>query len=579
MKDLLLPGHRYKKFSTGNVGTIAGGDAVGNAKLVSAEMRRFHEEHYRPENMALCLCGPQDLLELRRLATEMFDDIRSFDGGQCGGVAVASSPRVGAQAHSSSSVSVSDSFPFKEGGLLVRLRPIKDLRSLSVVWSVPPTRSLYKNDPTLLLGYLLSHKGKGSLFSQLQSRGLVTSLDASESTQFEDFSLFEVTLGLTQKGLANYQQALTLVYEHIAAVQRADDNQLQTYWAELRDILFLKFKYLSKSSPYELTQSASKDMLFYGVADAFSAGWLLDEQLDVHSFRDYARLLSIGRSINLLKAREFEQWLPGDGAVTAGDVVEGRIPLREAPNRLEPWYGVPYHAEPISLSLPPPTDATLPPPNEYVSDELVRELRAAEQESGSASSTPAAAARVRSSPPMPVSSAGHHDVAFSSADEVFKQPKSIVYCLVHAPSTDNLHPVYSLLGSLFDQLTVSKYYSAGVAGLQHGVSVSSRGISSYVAGFSSADTNSSKLGLLLQSVLRDFTDPQLWAQPLGEQSELLADVKERLVRGLRGWSQERPDSQCDAIVSYVLSERGYLPAVRLRQAEEVLHLHRSSPQT
>jgi secreted Zn-dependent insulinase-like peptidase len=50
-KDLMIPDHPWAKFSTGNVKTLASGDAEKNKFEVTKAMREFHVKHYKPENM------------------------------------------------------------------------------------------------------------------------------------------------------------------------------------------------------------------------------------------------------------------------------------------------------------------------------------------------------------------------------------------------------------------------------------------------------------------------------------------------------------------------------------------------
>lgn len=52
----MLPDHPYAKFSTGNVKTLASGDAEKNKFEVTKAMRAFHVKHYKPENMVGSLC-------------------------------------------------------------------------------------------------------------------------------------------------------------------------------------------------------------------------------------------------------------------------------------------------------------------------------------------------------------------------------------------------------------------------------------------------------------------------------------------------------------------------------------------
>ena len=51
----MLPDHPYAKFSTGNVKTLASGDAEKNKYEVTKAIRAFHVKHYKPENMVRSL--------------------------------------------------------------------------------------------------------------------------------------------------------------------------------------------------------------------------------------------------------------------------------------------------------------------------------------------------------------------------------------------------------------------------------------------------------------------------------------------------------------------------------------------
>ena len=46
-------------------------------------------------------------------------------------------------------------FPFTQSNLIVKLRPIKDIRDMSILWTVDPTRNLYRSNPCRLIGFLL----------------------------------------------------------------------------------------------------------------------------------------------------------------------------------------------------------------------------------------------------------------------------------------------------------------------------------------------------------------------------------------------------------------------------------------
>lgn len=48
---------------------------------------------------------------------------------------------------------------------------------------------------------------------------------------------------------------------------------------------------------------------------------------------------------------------------------------------------------------------------------------------------------------------------------------------------------------------------------------------------------------------------------------LFTNIKERIIRSLKSWIKERPDSQCDTLLSYLLQENTWLPSQRLVAAE------------
>jgi insulysin len=77
---------------------------------------------------------------------------------------------------------------------------------------------------------------------------------------------------------------------------------------------------------------------------------------------------------------------------------------------------------------------------------------------------------------------------------------------------------------------------------------------------------SPKLSVLAEKVFRDFGDSAFW----GNVEPALVDLcKERMLRSLKSWSKERPDTQCDSLLSYFMQENVWLPNDRLEAAEKI----------
>jgi len=71
---------------------------------------------------------------------------------------------------------------------------------------------------------------------------------------------------------------------------------------------------------------------------------------------------------------------------------------------------------------------------------------------------------------------------------------------------------------------------------------------------------------LLEAVSKRFGDLDYWRSVDPNTVEIL---KERMLRGLRSWTKERPDSVADTMLTYLLQEEARLPAERIAMAEAI----------
>jgi insulysin len=61
---------------------------------------------------------------------------------------------------------------------------------------------------------LFGHEGKNSILSYLKKEGYAMSLSAGEDHEMGVFSDFQVTVGLTKKGLENYEKVAQAVFKY-----------------------------------------------------------------------------------------------------------------------------------------------------------------------------------------------------------------------------------------------------------------------------------------------------------------------------------------------------------------------------
>jgi len=306
LKHQIDPASQYSKFSTGNLRTLAFGDVAKYGENLSSAIRSFHSEHYQPRRMAVAMVGPQSIEELKQLAEAHFSNILEPAPIPLAPVATVDTSVAPVDAISVAEDAASTSSLFAHGGgKLIKMRPIKDLRDLTIVWHLPGTAELYRKNPCTLLGFLLGNKGEGSWFAALQDKKWATTTSAGVRTTFGDFTLFEATVSLTEEGMKHWEQVMALLYQNIDAVRAASDAELQRAWTEMRTINALDFQYREKNTAYELAPELANNMLEYRAEHILSAGWLLDEQVELPRVRAFADRLRLDNSLVFLRCKHF----------------------------------------------------------------------------------------------------------------------------------------------------------------------------------------------------------------------------------------------------------------------------------
>ena len=503
--------------------------------------------------MALALVGPQSLEELHQLAIEQF-----------GGISNPTEDETPPLLPSSDCVSSDSAFPFTNTSKIIRIRPLKEIRDVSLMIPLPPSRSMYRANPSRLLGHLVSYKGEKSLFSLLQSKGWINSLSAGTRTSFEDFSLFEVSMSLTVEGLEHWEEVVSCVYNHLRMLKSLSDAELQRIWSEIKTISSLEFQHQDKISAYELAPELAGNMLTYKMEHIFSVGSLLDEYPSelFCSFLD--KVINPLNAVITLRSPTFD-WIPADLTFE-----QEAFSLTDSVNRLERWYGVPYSETPITsqqlklwnggsdMNDSGDMKTRGPIANPFIPYELIE----VNEESSPRLRS------LRSLPPVKVQSrlegeeedAIEREAVWASRDEAFGLPKSAISVLLESPHCVGGHPVLGLIGSIFSQTFTEKYYPSAFAGLQFSLGIGNRGILMSFSGFSP------KLCTFAEDVAAQFCSKSFW----GNVSPVIFESsKDGLLRRLQGWTKERPDSSCDMLLRYILQEAAWLPADRLKAAEAI----------
>lgn len=631
LKDIMNPKTSYSKFSTGNLNTLAFGLVEENGKFLTAAVREFHQQHYDPRKMNLCLVGPQNLDELNRLASELFSNI------QCSG----------SDRHTCSSQSSQDDsekygtrelFEITDDHhLLVQFRPSKDIRDIHFMWELPFDPKLYRSDPSTLISYLLNQREEGTLLATLQDLGLATAVSGSYRTTFTDpasgnsFAIYQIGVSLTEQGLTQWRLVQRYVMDTLKLISDLSPEKIDIYWKEIQSITTLSFAFQSQPSAYEQAASAVSNMLNYDPHHVLSGEDLVDN-IDIPRFHDYCQRLITQSQVIFIRSRSIEGLPDCDdkdfirtamnafdhdngGVGNTGFTVEetrdndyrrslyfsllrdylhfqrrDKSEINTSTIWKELFYGISYLAQFIPIEDVCGNNLKriqLQNPSRFICKELLDQVchnpqlfreRLSSRKLHSAPPTMCDFNAYFNSDSSIASELKESKSPFMwvSQDEIFATPKSVFHLfiprVIPENSESNVHPRNFLLNVLFSQIITREFGDAYSGGLSVEVSWSRRGLSIRFYGYSEGIFNFAKL--VLFSLLGISVSPQ--GEILRTENGLwrskvtpllFNNFKEKQLRGLRSWKQTRPDSQAQSILAYLLHEGEQMPEHMIGELE------------
>ncbi|KAJ2083683.1 metalloprotease [Coemansia sp. RSA 988] len=333
-KELSSPHHPFSMFATGNYDTLAGA-----ARRLGVDLRSrlldFHDKYYSADIMRLVVVGRDSLDQLVEWVVDKFSHIKSKGPTK---------PLFGGHPLTSN-----------EMGKLIRLKSVRQERSLDLTFALPDVKPYYRSKPTNYLGSLLGHEGRGSVLACLKKRGWATGIVAGRSpTSAEGFDMFKITVNLTESGLVHYEDVVRAVFAYIQLLLTRGPQQW--YQEELQRIGEIEYRFKERTDAVGLASMLANTMQ--------------------NRYLPPDHLLSDGMLLTGSDA-ELLSWVQG---FLVADNVRILLVSRDTDgvfDRTEKHYGIEYRLDAIPSELMrdmqhPPSFAELflPPPNEFIPDDL-----------------------------------------------------------------------------------------------------------------------------------------------------------------------------------------------------------------
>ena len=125
------------------------------------------------------------------------------------------------------------------------------------------------------LANLLGDESEGSLKSVLRNAGLVNSVMAGASEEATHFTIFQITLALTEDGLRDVNKVVAQVYGYMRMMR--DMGAQRWFWDQCRAISRVELRFLEKSSEIDTCSDLAGDMQIYEPSDVVVGGFLWEE--------------------------------------------------------------------------------------------------------------------------------------------------------------------------------------------------------------------------------------------------------------------------------------------------------------
>tara|TARA_B000000557_G_scaffold243659_1_gene224736 strand:- start:756 stop:3569 length:2814 start_codon:yes stop_codon:yes gene_type:complete len=240
-------GHPEQKFSVGNLETL--GDIDRN------ELLDFYDKHYSANKMGLVLMSTHSLDVLEGWVRQYFSKVKNNELPE--------------------KQYDSEYFERKETFRLIQVEPVKDTRTLELVFSLPGTRSLYTSKPGRQLGFILGHEGQGSLLSYLKNKGWAISLGAYAPQSSKNYGSMNIQIGLTESGLVNYKEVITATMDYIELMKKS--GHVKHVFEELKTMAEIDEVYSNKGEGYRRATNIANEVLKYPLKDAGRINYIFSD--------------------------------------------------------------------------------------------------------------------------------------------------------------------------------------------------------------------------------------------------------------------------------------------------------------
>lgn len=236
--------HPFSGFGSGNAQSL-------DSKNIRETLLAFFKQNYRKslQLYKLVVLGKESLEELQTMVETCFGElVEAFEEEEKDtGSSISTAPREDI---------LHGLYQAPQWQVPQRLRAVSvsQVHALELQFPMREILTLYKSKPTRYLSHLLGHEGAGSLLSLLKSKQYATELCADDSSKScIPWSVFTIRMELTDAGLENIDEIISIVFAYIDLLKRKGPQEW--IFQEVKTVGDLQFRFLSQRNPMDYTCS------------------------------------------------------------------------------------------------------------------------------------------------------------------------------------------------------------------------------------------------------------------------------------------------------------------------------------
>lgn len=429
LKETGNPKHPNQKFSTGNAKTLSG--------IPQEALKNWYHANYSADRMHLILLSDLPLDRLTELAVNCFSSVPT-------------------NAPPAQNFSFEPILSDAQKGHFIYIKPVKDLKNLSLVWELPKEFSAIQEKWTAeLVSYALEQSSDQSLIKELKREGLAESISASSDRFGQNATLFNVVIKLTSKGLSQIDTVILRTFQAIAKLKQT--GLPLALFQEMQTMAQINYQYQSRQEPFTWISRIANDI----VDENFST---FPEKTQIPTAFDPESLLQFLKALTPESCAYF--------------VVADPRKLDIDSLSSEKWFGVQYATRPILASklnawqqAVPHQNIQNPPLNPFVLTSLPIALSTEKKEEAM---------------PKLIANSDFCKIYYCT-DSAYLVPEAALFFRIHAPGLDGSAKSFALMDlfskSLTEELSATLFF-ADKAGLSTASSYKAMQFSLQILGYS-----------------------------------------------------------------------------------------------